>query len=565
LQARLGDVDDHGATPSTAGQIVLGQDTTGRLEVPRDVDWYKVSLKANVAYSFRVDGKPEGLSSYLSGPDVALVDAFGRALVGGMHDQTASLFTFQPVADGDYYVTVSTSSEVFSYTISSVVNADDRYLGSAATTGTLSPGGVIRSAIDFKGDTDWFKVELQAGQRYTFELTGAAGGGGTLPVPELKLYDANGIAQAQVSGNPSYSPFLSFTATKSGTYYVQAGSAYTYNGTVPTGTYTLKEATDAVPFADTTPPHAFSVAGPSYVGNDPETANIRVLFSEPVVAGSGVIVLKLSTGELVETFDVATSTRLSFNATTGELTIDPTAALAYGTGYRLELGATTVKDKVGLPMNADYAGSFVTIERGMNEAGGPGNDSYASTPNSDVIDGGAGTDTVRYKGYSGYYMVRRDGDKLQVLGGGATDTLLNIERIVFDDRAIAYDTAGTAGQAYRLYQASFNRAPDAGGLGFWIAQMDKGLSLQAVAQQFIASAEFKTLFGAAPTDDAFIAALYSNVLHRAPDQSGHDFWADKLGHGLSRADLLTAFSTSDENQAAVIGQISKGMNYIPYG
>jgi hypothetical protein len=138
LQARLGDVDDHGASPATAGQVNPGQFTSGRLEVPTDVDWYKVSLKANVFYSFRIDPTPEGLGGHLSGPNVSLVDASGRVQMGGMYDNGAGLINFQPTVDGDFYVTVSAFSQVFSYTISSSMNYDDRYLGSTATTGTLS-------------------------------------------------------------------------------------------------------------------------------------------------------------------------------------------------------------------------------------------------------------------------------------------------------------------------------------------------------------------------------------------------------------------------------------------
>jgi hypothetical protein len=35
-------------------------------------------------------------------------------------------------------------------------------------------------------------------------------------------------------------------------------------------------------------------------------------------------------------------------------------------------------------------------------------------------------------------------------------------------RAVALDVDGAAGQAYRLYQAAFDRAPDKNGLGYWI-------------------------------------------------------------------------------------------------
>lgn len=562
LQARLGDVDDHGASPATAGRISVGQGISGRLEAPNDVDWYKVSLKANSAYTFGLQPAREGLSSTIRGGDLAIVDAFGRVQASGMHNNDTTNLTYQPVADGDFYVAVSGSYQVFSYTVSSVVNDQDRYLANDGTTGTLSAGGMVKSSIDFVGDADWIRVELLAGQTYRFELTGVRGLGGTLATPELQMFDSSGrYLQSSQHGGTGNDPQMSFIPTQSGTYYVQASAT---GGA--TGSYTLKEATATVAYADTMPPSVYRLEGPIYPGTDPQTDNIRILVNEVVTRGSGTIALRLASGELVESFDAATSTRLSFSAFTGEVTIDPSAALAYGTSYRIDMDATAIKDKAGLPLPAAYSDTFLTIERSLNVVGGAGNDNYVSTTGSDVIDGGAGIDSVRYHGNAtGYTVYLANGSPKQVYGGGAVDSLVNIERIVFDDRALAYDSNGPAGQAYRLYQASFNRTPDAAGLGYWIERMDKGASLSGVAQAFVASAEFKALVGAAPSDDAFLTAMYSNVLHRAPDQAGHDYWAGILLHGAARENVLAEFSESAENQAAVIGQIVKGIGYIPYG
>ena len=140
-----------------------------------------------------------------------------------------------------------------------------------------------------------------------------------------------------------------------------------------------------------------------------------------------------------------------------------------------------------------------------------------------------------------------------------------IERFQFADKLIALDLDGNAGQAYRLYQAAFNRTPDVEGLGYWIGQMDKGAeNLNHVAAGFVGSAEFKTLYGQNVSDNAFLTALYSNVLHRAPDQAGFDYWNGRVNAGMTRPDILASFSESVENQAQVIGSIQNGITYVPY-
>jgi hypothetical protein len=80
----------------------------------------------------------------------------------------------------------------------------------------------------------------------------------------------------------------------------------------------------------------------------------------------------------------------------------------------------------------------------------------------------------------------------------------------------------------------------------------------------MASKEFTDMYKG--TDDrAFITKLYSNVLHRAPEQSGLDFWmtAIQVDHH-TRAEVLGFFSESPENQAQVIGSIQNGFEFIPY-
>ena len=194
-----------------------------------------------------------------------------------------------------------------------------------------------------------------------------------------------------------------------------------------------------------------------------------------------------------------------------------------------------------------------------------GNDTLIGLGGNDSIDGGAGLDLSVYSGTRASHTVTRTANGLTVAnpsGTDGTDTLLNVERLQFADINLAFDTAGNAGQTYRLYQATFNRTPDQGGLGYWIDFMDHGVSLQQVATGFINSPEFQGLYGANPTNGALVTLLYNNVLHRAPDPSGYTYWTDLLAHGTTREQVLIGFSESDENQAALIGVIQDGMAYI---
>ncbi len=207
-----------------------------------------------------------------------------------------------------------------------------------------------------------------------------------------------------------------------------------------------------------------------------------------------------------------------------------------------------------------------------NWTGTAGNETFVYGLGNDNFDGGAGFDTLFTNVSASAFSIDKTGNDftLTVTQKGTNITgqvskLSNIERIQFPDKMIALDLDGNAGQAYRLYQAAFNRTPDKAGLGYWIGQLDKGAeNLNHVAAGFVNSAEFKQMYGANISDNTFLTALYNNVLHRNPDQAGFDYWNGRISAGMTRPDILASFSESAENIAQVIGQISHGIEYIPY-
>ena len=211
------------------------------------------------------------------------------------------------------------------------------------------------------------------------------------------------------------------------------------------------------------------------------------------------------------------------------------------------------------------------LAKGQSFTGAAGNDTFLGTVGNDTFNGGAGNDTINggagldvavYGGTRASHTIV-NGAALTVSGGNdGTDMLTNVERLRFDDTALAFDTSGNAGQTYRLYQAAFNRTPDKGGLSDWIRGMDTGMSLQKVANGFIGSAEFKGLVGSNSSDTQFVDLMYANVLHRAPDQSGYDYWLGQMQGGITRETVLIGFSESPENQAALVGVIQGGIEYM---
>ncbi|MFV0260770.1 MAG: DUF4214 domain-containing protein [Acidimicrobiales bacterium] len=114
--------------------------------------------------------------------------------------------------------------------------------------------------------------------------------------------------------------------------------------------------------------------------------------------------------------------------------------------------------------------------------------------------------------------------------------------------AAVVDGSALDARSWRLYQAYFLRQPDPTGHAYWLGQMRSGLSLGAMSYLFERSAEFEARYG--PLDNGrFLRLVYANVMCREPDAGGYGYWLDRLDRGLiNRGDLMLLFSESAEFQ-----------------
>ena len=67
------------------------------------------------------------------------------------------------------------------------------------------------------------------------------------------------------------------------------------------------------------------------------------------------------------------------------------------------------------------------------------------------------------------------------------------------------------------------------------------------------------MYGANPTNVHIVDLMYSNVLGRAGEPAGINFWVGQLNGGLSVAALLNGFAVSSENHGIVDPVIAQGI------
>nr|VFJ95741.1 MAG: Calx-beta domain-containing protein [Candidatus Kentron sp. LFY] len=140
----------------------------------------------------------------------------------------------------DYDGRVSESNEsnnarvLRSFTVPSLT---DDFSQNTRTQGRLSLGSNATGNIERSGDQDWFRIRLNQGQQVRFDLEGSPTGRGTLRDTYLRgIYDSSGSQLSGTTnddGGTSTNSRVTFTASRTGDYYVSAGA---YSGT---GTYRL--------------------------------------------------------------------------------------------------------------------------------------------------------------------------------------------------------------------------------------------------------------------------------------------------------------------------------------
>ncbi|WEJ57182.1 DUF4214 domain-containing protein [Devosia sp. FJ2-5-3] len=239
--------------------------------------------------------------------------------------------------------------------------------------------------------------------------------------------------------------------------------------------------------------------------------------------------------------------------------------------YRtIQQGHDTVFASSGNDRLAGHDGDdSITAGGGTDQVyAGAGNDTITLTRGSTYVDGGSGFDIVYMPGRGGTYGQSKTAEGWQFWNNaeGINSNIANVERVAFSDGVRAFDVDGNAGMGFRVYQAAFARDPDAGGLGWWIKALDAGRKdPHSMAADFIYSSEFINKYGTPQTvsNGRYIELLYQNALGRQLDQSGFDFWNQKLSSGqMDRSDLLLYFADSAENRAQTAPEISDGIWYV---
>ena len=185
------------------------------------------------------------------------------------------------------------------------------------------------------------------------------------------------------------------------------------------------------------------------------------------------------------------------------------------------------------------------------------------------VTGTAGVDTYTIGGASTEYTITKTAGKIELDSTLVTNMEFNLadhERVVFTDKAIAYDAAGRAGDVYALLAAALGTSDVTNaykGIGIYLA--DAGWTNKQLAEALLATDTYKTDAGGV-SNETFIKHVYKNVYGTnasLADVTALTTWMTT--NNYSQADVLVTASelAAFETTIGLVGLATTGIEYTP--
>ena len=185
---------------------------------------------------------------------------------------------------------------------------------------------------------------------------------------------------------------------------------------------------------------------------------------------------------------------------------------------------------------------------------------------SDTIDGGDGTDIAIYsESLSAITLSSRKEDGSFTweitLANGDKDTLVNVERLSFNDTRVALDLDGHAGSTAKLLGAFLGSAgvSNKSFVGLGLQYLDAGGTYESLMELAIS-----TVFGETPNSRSVVATFYQNLTGQQAPESVIDTYASLLDDGdLSLLSLSLQVADNEINLSNInlVGLSSTGIEY----
>jgi len=399
---------------------------------------YKVSLSAASSSVQTVNWSLSGTGSSAADP----ASDFSGATSGSITFQVGETEkTIQIYARGDtsveadehFTVTLSNPSAGLKFASSSaqgtILNDDtssggDDFGSTTASAGNLAVnGGAVSGAIERAGDLDLFRVNLNAGVTYVFDLVATGSG----VDPYLSLYATTATSLSAVASNDNVragtsSAQITYTATSSAAYYLLARDTWT-----GTGSYTIS---------------AITFAGRTITGDEAANRLAGTLGDDVLYGLGGADVLSGDGGD--DRLDGGSGADAMSGGNGNDIYVVDNVADSVSETSAAG-GIDRVESSVSFTLGTNLENLVLTGNADSNGTGNSQNNQLTGNSGNNVLDGKAGLDTFAGGSGNDTYLLDMEGELANVTenAGQGTDTLT----VVYANTAAAKSIALTGNLA----------------------------------------------------------------------------------------------------------------------
>ena len=194
-------------------------------------------------------------------------------------------------------------------------------------------------------------------------------------------------------------------------------------------------------------------------------------------------------------------------------------------------------------------------------------DVYVSTASKDNFDGGPGVDTVTYTGNSTDYILKPDGTGIEVSSvnfSEGSDWLLNVERLQFKDKGLAFDLDKNAGIAAKTLGLVFGS--DAVALPNYVGICLDLLERQNYTQNSLMQAALSVRLGADSSDPGKVVDfLFMQLTKGLPSPQDKATFVNLIvnqTYSIESLAVTAADLSLNPISTALVGLATTGLPYV---
>lgn len=223
-------MDDHSNQKAGATLMNIGGVYSGNISLLGDVDYFKIELVKDDRYFFEMNeartGSIDNVFFKLEGPA-------GTAGATASPNATHTAVPYTAEVSGSYYLVAREYGDngKGTYTVQATKIEQDDHSDNRTGGTSLEIGRSVTGEIDVTADRDWFKVDLKSGTNYIIEMK--SDGEDPLDISSLSLFNASGLLLGKSVGSGSAT--ISYAAKTDGVHYISANAL----GDNSTGVYAI--------------------------------------------------------------------------------------------------------------------------------------------------------------------------------------------------------------------------------------------------------------------------------------------------------------------------------------